>query len=1081
MADDASWSGPTVLVNGQAVPLINIKPPSSQGSPGYNGGTNSSGNDTGIAGKITSAAEQHGVDPDFALKIAHAESGLNPNATSPKGAHGVMQLMPDTAKGLGVNPHDVDQNIDGGVRYIKQLSDKYNGDKSLIAAAYNAGPGAVDQHGGVPPFPETQAYVQKVTGGAPQGRPSNISDDDWNNAKAVTGSVPTATASPNRTSISDNDWDTAKPIQSSVGTQTQPPQQTPGYKQALGQAQQNPNSLGQALSGTLASINPIAGAATAIPGAQNYINSALNGLVMHALPVLQGAQSAIGTGIANTASKIGIGKGAPYSAGESYAANRDASQNALNQYTQAHPIMSTAADLGGQIAGSAAVPELKGAGLLARLGYGALKVGGQSALTGAGGTASEGGNLGQIGTSAAVNGALGAVMSPVGELGEGAAALGKNAGAKTALRFLVPAAVTGGAAGGLTYKATHNPGQAAGVGLGALALAGAPGLARSKAAQSILAKVLPEDKLAALTHLGETLGNGDIEAGVNHLESNSGKSVVEAANPENRSALMKSAGEVREENLVPVREAVTARQHPQAVKTNLKSAIGETSTEGNLAEDLHSATGVNPAEAEMSWADKIRQQHIANSELWRNVETEQPVQSAEHTELLKEPVVRQAVADAQRLLGPRGSAPNPNYKPPAEIPNVKDLSDKDLADLYKEASASGKLKGTSFDDLQEYLNSKHQTEASSEPETLPTQAAFIVGKRNLAGQVSRDNFGKVLPNHKASDVAGYKNFEINSLAKRVNAANEQHFEGLKEANKSSHEEFGAEEAKEQGNNIGSMGKKAESPEAFAERWKDLNSSEQEGLRHGYMQQVYKDVRANPDSAANKYSSDYHKDFQKTLFGDEGTTQFQQSLYNDKLRNAIDKIPIESGNIEPKNLAHLENLLNSESEQKLQNQIYGKEKADQIRDAIRQEIESAKLGKSVSDFKVGSTKEHEPLNTILSGAFGGMSKAGGGLGAMAQGVALGASSAKTYQMVQHAHALAKQGNMTPAARQHLGELLARPASEVAAELKAAVAQKRNMKLSKSTTAARIGHAAALATANTTGKVVSNAFNGIDTGQ
>ena len=111
--------------------------------------------------------------------------------------------------------------------------------------------------------------------------------------------------------------------------------------------------------------------------------------------------------------------------------------------------MSSAADLGGQIAGSAAIPELKGAGLLARLGYGALKVGGQSALTGAGGTASQGGNLEQIGTSAAVNGAIGTLLSPIGELGEGAAALGKNAGAKAALRFLVPAALTGGAAGGL--------------------------------------------------------------------------------------------------------------------------------------------------------------------------------------------------------------------------------------------------------------------------------------------------------------------------------------------------------------------------------------------------------------------------------------------------------------------------------------------------------------------------------------------------------------------------------------------------------------------------------------------------------
>lgn len=121
---------------------------------------------------IVTTANQYGVDPGLALSVAHAESNLDPAALSPKGAVGVMQLMPGTASDMGVDPHDVHQNIIGGVKYLKTLSDKYGGDHRLIAAGYNAGPGAVDKHGGVPPFAETQAYVDKVAGPDASAMPS---------------------------------------------------------------------------------------------------------------------------------------------------------------------------------------------------------------------------------------------------------------------------------------------------------------------------------------------------------------------------------------------------------------------------------------------------------------------------------------------------------------------------------------------------------------------------------------------------------------------------------------------------------------------------------------------------------------------------------------------------------------------------------------------------------------------------------------------------------------------------------------------------------------------------------------------
>jgi hypothetical protein len=129
-----------------------------------------------IGDLITQKAQQYGVDPDLANAVAHQESGGNPHARSPKGAIGVMQLMPHTAQGLGVDPTDPEQNIDGGIRFLKQLHDKYKGDVDKTLAAYNAGPGAVDTHGGVPPYKETQNYVQSIKANLPQTAPQQAQD-----------------------------------------------------------------------------------------------------------------------------------------------------------------------------------------------------------------------------------------------------------------------------------------------------------------------------------------------------------------------------------------------------------------------------------------------------------------------------------------------------------------------------------------------------------------------------------------------------------------------------------------------------------------------------------------------------------------------------------------------------------------------------------------------------------------------------------------------------------------------------------------------------------------------------------------
>ncbi len=116
-----------------------------------------------LAALIRKRAPYYGVDARMALGIALAESNLDANAVSPKNAQGVMQLIPDTQERFGVQkPFDAEQNIKGGLAYLKWLQTRFNGNLTLVAAAYNAGEGNVDRYGGVPPFRETEDYVRRV-------------------------------------------------------------------------------------------------------------------------------------------------------------------------------------------------------------------------------------------------------------------------------------------------------------------------------------------------------------------------------------------------------------------------------------------------------------------------------------------------------------------------------------------------------------------------------------------------------------------------------------------------------------------------------------------------------------------------------------------------------------------------------------------------------------------------------------------------------------------------------------------------------------------------------------------------------
>ena len=162
---DPSAPGPAGSVPGAGAPTFQAE--LARASSTQTSAPAAAGGALPFGAEIDAAASRHGVDPALLRALVRQESGFDPAARSPAGALGLTQLMPATARSLGVtNPLDPAQALEGGAKYLRQQLDRFHGDVARALAAYNAGPGAVERFGGVPPYAETQEYVRRVQANA---------------------------------------------------------------------------------------------------------------------------------------------------------------------------------------------------------------------------------------------------------------------------------------------------------------------------------------------------------------------------------------------------------------------------------------------------------------------------------------------------------------------------------------------------------------------------------------------------------------------------------------------------------------------------------------------------------------------------------------------------------------------------------------------------------------------------------------------------------------------------------------------------------------------------------------------------
>jgi hypothetical protein len=437
--------------------------------------------------------------------------------------------------------------------------------------------------------------------------------------------------------------------------------------------------------------------------------------------------------------------------------------------------------------------------------------------------------------------------------------------------------------------------------------------------------------------------------------------------------------------------------------------------------------------------------------------------------------------------------------------------------------------------IADYLNNKRGSNSPSEPETLtvPTQKAWIQIERNLRQMVPRNTFGTV-------DYSNPRTVEIQQTHEAVNNANKEHFKGLSEAKAASGEDKSSLSANENAYKFNPKSLNGESAEKFIDRYNKQGETQQKATQHGYLERFFQKFRENPVSTAKEYlNSDQHQKVMSAMFGKNAeymNAQLQATLeavdrpkqivpvkdvkyqtpigdtinnaqkliksekisdfnhaydndtehqhlykdaYTDHINNLINGVE-SNGNVEPSHLKDLEHLVTSNFHKEVQDKLYGPEKAEQLRTAIKKEVKSASVGKEISGFKPNVAEPRKFFNMVPSTLFGMAGAKHTPSGAL-EGALAGAKIAKGEETIHEvAHAI-NQSKMSPGTARAIGNHLASSPQEFAKEVRANEAKKRNMPMSKSDIGKRIGNKAALGIGLLAGKRISNALDGVDTNQ
>ena len=757
--------------------------------------------DPNVADLIDQAADQYGVPRTLAHAVAQQESGGNQSALSNRGAQGVMQVMPGTAHDMGVDPNSLHGNIIGGVKYLRAMLDRYNGNIPMALAAYNAGPGRVDRAGGIPNNPETQAYVPKVMARAGMGDP---------NLPGV--NAPAAVLDPELmrlAGLTPPETNTATPNLSPAEPSPQPPAQPPPTKSELMAAFSHDGSGGASGGApTKAELQKAFGAGET-PNDQTPNSKPFTPQMQKAMADAQKVQAGDqgDASMARLADQLTLGFGPMIAGGlqagynavtggekrygygpaEAYQATVRAQQAADDAYAQKHPLTALGQNVVGFLApgdiaekGALAGVKALGGGVAARV---ATRIGVPSALAGVQDAVEETNRGKSLGDAAASGLVTAAETAPFGAIGEVLPKiLPKAAPIVRAGALPLAGSAIGGALGAGQAALTGQPllpgaegGAQTGAVFGALGMIHGAGKRAETPTASDRAVALDtlsdhfENNPADLTqggdaptaaHLGENAsplvyqaasegGKGGApvaQAVADHMEAQPARvhQAFRDVMGEEPTTVNARADQVQEtldndpQSFKNQQEALAEAQDPQAIKEQIRQGVTH-------------ATGIDPATAQGDTASMIESARRAAGAGYDQVPGF--AEGVDHPEvnrlIAEQPEIARAVTSAQNEMdlenrarpgvNPPGSAPNPAAQIAPNSSAPRPGTDMTAAEFQRLVQASNADKGSTIDLSKIPSDATPSPPENAPPAKLPTLAALKRAASDLGEDYDRGN------------------------------------------------------------------------------------------------------------------------------------------------------------------------------------------------------------------------------------------------------------------------------------------------------------------------------------------------------